>query len=314
MALALKLKLKTGLKQQIEQEDKKGGNDPRFLNFYDLKDNEKMEILFVPDVNGELWAKFKKHGPNLKVRGTGAIRCAYESSGDNCPACKQGFEYLDIAKETNDKAYKDEAKKWFAREYTLMSCIVLDAPMEILESPDHNQVKLIYVPYAIESKIKESITEGVLDENELCQTPFFIKKTKNGGGYADYSTSYFGRKEVTEDQLAFFEDKKVEQFDYNDLDVIPKATTEAEVAEWLEKAIAAVDAAANGATEEAPKGRQETRQEPRQETRRPAPAKADPEPDMTEEERNMGEAQEEEAPEEPKKTTSSLRDRLSRLK
>lgn len=318
--IGLKLKLKSNLKKQIEDESSKGGNDSRFLNFYDLKDNEKMRILFVPDETGELWAKFRKHGPNLKVRGTGAIRCAYESSGDTCPACAKGFELLDLSKETEDKAYKDEAKRWFARDYTLMSCIVLESPFEVAESPDHNQVKLMYVPFAIEKLIKEAITEGQIDEDELCRTPFWIKKTKNGGGFADYSSSYFARKAVEDEELAFFDDQKVEQFNYETLDLIPAATTEQEVQEWLDKAIDVVergDSKEDKEKDEAP--RRETRREPEKRTApKPTPSdEIDEDTDRMGENRTVaGGVDSEAGQEEPEKParSSSLRDRLANLK
>lgn len=317
MSIGLKLKLKSNLKKQIEEESQKsGGNDARFLNYWDLKDGEKVKVLFVPDVAGELWAKFKKHGPGLKTRGTGAIRCAYESAGEDCPACQKGFEFLDLAKETEDKSYKDEAKKWFAREYTLMSCIVLESPFEVSEATDHNQVKLIYVPYAIEKLIKEAVTEGQLDEDELCHTPFFIKKTTNQGGYADYSSSYFARKQVADDELAFFDDQVVEQFDYKTLDVIPPVTTTEEVSEWLEKAEEAVAKAAkddsgSSRSKKADAEKEEPQRPRRQETARQTreePASEDKHADVDDGEPE----QEEEAPAPAK--SGGLRDRLAKLK
>lgn len=306
--LNLKLKLNGSLKKKIEDEDSKsGGNDPRFLNYYDLKDNEKIKVLFVPDVNGEIWAKYKKHGPNMKQRGIKSIRCSYESSGEPCAACEVGFENLNLSKETNDKAYKEEAKKWFARDYTLMSVLVLETPIEIKESSDKNEVKLFLVPFAVEKLIKEAITEGVIEEDELCSTPFFIKKTTNGGGFAEYSNSYFARKAVTDDELAFFEDRKVEQFDYTNLDVVPDATTSAEMVEWVEKARAVLDG--GSASDDNKEDKKES--EPKKEV----PKK---ESEIDEEgERHMGEGRVEEKEQEqenaPRSSGSSLRDRLKKL-
>jgi hypothetical protein len=312
--IGLKLKLKTNLKKQIEDEStRSGGTDNRFLNYWDLKDSEKVKILFVPDTNGELWGKFKKHGPSLKLRGSGSVRCAYESSGDTCPACQHGFGLLDLAKETEDKAYKDEAKRWFARDYTLMSCIVLDSPFEVNEHTDHNQVKLIYVPFSVEKTIKESITEGQLDEDELCRTPFFIKKTKNAGGYADYSTSYFNRKQVEDDELSFFDDLVVEQFDYSDIDVIPPASNDAEVQEWFDKAYELDQKGDSKGGDKEP----EKAPEPRKTVNASRPVKTTPEPktEIDEEEGSMGETpREDEPPADAPKKSSPLRERLNSLK
>lgn len=254
----LKTKLKQNLKKDIEKEAAGGNNsDKRFLNYYDLKDGEKMSVLFVPDVNGEFWTKFSKHGPNLRVPGADgkpravrvpAINCSYKSSGEDCPVCQKGFDNFSLAKDTGDKAYKEEGKRWMSRDYTLVSCIVLESPMDIIADDKGNQVKLMYLPYAIENIVREAITEGQVEEDELCSTPFIIKKSKNGGGFASYENSYFARKQVADEELEFLEDMVVDQFDYLTLDTVPKNTTTEEMVEWLETAEEAYEKAVNGAS------------------------------------------------------------------
>lgn len=250
----LRTKLKANLKKSIEKEQA-GGRDNRFLNFFNLSDGEKMTVLLVPDVNGEFWSKFSKHGPQLHimdgkqrrgVRGAGAINCSYKSSGEDCPACQKGFDLLNLSKETGDEHYKNEAKKWFSKDFVLVQCIVLDSPIEVTASDDGNQVKLMYLPHNIEKIIKENITEEQIDEDDLCRTPFVIKKTKNQGGMADYSTSYFKRNTINDEDLDFLEDMKVEQYDFSNLDLVPSASTTEEVQEWLDKAEEAYDKALNG--------------------------------------------------------------------
>lgn len=307
MALNLKTKLKNNLKNKLENE---GGNkkDTRFLNYYDLKEGEKMKVLILPDTNGELWSKFKLHGPNLKLPKAGKVNCAYTSSGDDCPACKVGFEYLNLEKETGDKAYREEAKRWFGKDYTVMSVLVLEAPFDVDESPDGNMVKLMYVPYAIENKIKEAIVEGQIEEDELTSVPFYIKKTKNSGGWAEYVNSYFDRKPVTDEELSFFEDFKVEQFDYTNLDVIPAATTTSEVQEWLDKAMK-LDEANN--SDDSSDKEEETPKKTEKKVEQKMSEKA-PEPEPEEEES----VEEEESSEEEGETTagSSLKERLASLR
>lgn len=240
--MAINLKLKANLKEQIEKENT-SGKDTRFLNYWDLKEGEKMSVLFLPDASGEkLWEKFSKHGPNLNVSGVEHINCARTSNADTCPACQKAFDLNNLANETGDESYKKEAKRWFPKHYTLVQCIVLESPMDIAESPDGNQVKLMYLPYGIEKVIKEAVVEEQVQEEDIPSTPFIIKKSKNQGGWASYDNSYFARKEVTDDELAFFDDMKVEQFDFSEIDVIPAPTTEAEVQEWLDKVEAKVEA------------------------------------------------------------------------
>lgn len=311
----LKLKLKGNLKEKIEKESTRGGSDPRFLPFYDMKDGTKMRVLFVPDVNGELWTKAKKHGPNMKVRGLKAIRCLHDATGEKCPACEKGFDLLNLSKETNDSSYKEEAKKWFARETTYMSVLVLDSPIEIPESPNKNEVKIFAVPFSVEKIIREAITEGQVDESEICSTPFYIKKTTNGGGFADYSSSYFDRRPVTDEEMEFFEhpDIVVEQYDYENFDVVPAAPSSEEMRDWILEASKALSGSEE--KEEAPRSQRETPERNQERTSRRE------EPEMTEEERYMGEGRSQQdrspEPEEKKETApskpSSLRDRLSNL-
>ncbi len=335
----LKLKLKSNLKQSIQDEGNSKKKDTRILNYYDLKFDEKMRVLFVPDVNGELWLKFRKHGPNLDLRGAGSIRCLHEATGEPCEVCQRGFEYLNLEKETGDKSYKDEAKRWFAKDYTHMSAIVLESPMEIQESPDKNEVKIFLVPFSIEKKIKEAINEGQLSEDELCQTPFVIKKTKNNGGFAEYSSSYFERRGLEDGDLDFLDDLVVEQFDYTEIDLLPPVPTEEEIDAWLEKAVE-LDEKKSGSTddddglstqsqsrgrerapsrERAPAREPETVREEKTESREEktesrsrvtsrAPSREEEEPEAR---------REPEAPAEEAKTPAgggSLRDRLSRIK
>lgn len=234
-----KLKIKKNLKEQIEKEGSGGHEkDTRILNYFDMDFGQKMQVLIVPDPNGELWNTFKKHGPNMNVRGLPSIGCLNDgNNGGDCPICQKAYDNLDLERETGDKGYRDIAKKWFPRESRIMNVVVLDSPVTINESSDGNQVKLMYVPRAIEVMIKEHITEGVLTPEDLVSTPLIIKKTKrNDGGMADYGSSMFARKTVEDDVLAVFDDFVIEPFDLFTVDIVPKEPTTEELSAWIEKA------------------------------------------------------------------------------
>lgn len=243
MSVLSKFKVRKDLQQQIEKEDtSSGGNkkDDRFLPYYDLKFGEKVKVIIVPDTEGNIWKKFSAHGPNLKVRGTGTVACRYKNDNEECPICQKGFDLLQQAKDTGDDKYKDEAKRWFAKDTTIMSVLVLESPFDVPISPDQNEVKLMYVPYAIEGLIKNALAEGQLDVDSLLSTPLCIKKTVKKGtkDTPDYTSSYFDyRSPVTDDEMSVFEDSVVEQYDYSDLDVIPQTPSLDDAEEWLEKAV-----------------------------------------------------------------------------
>ena len=232
-----KFKLKKNLAEEIKKEEQ-GGKDNRFLPYYNMKEGEKVKILIVPDVNGNLWKKYETHGPSLKLRGVKPLLCRHRHGGGDCPVCQKAYDLLDQSKSAGDESLKDEAKRWFPKSTTIMSVIVLDAPFDYPASDDHNEVKLMYVPYAVEALIKNALAEGQIDEDSLTTTPLFIKKTKNKGGQAAYDNSYFDRKEVSEAELAVFEDDDlvVEQFNFDELDLIPELPTLEFSEEWLAEA------------------------------------------------------------------------------
>lgn len=238
-----KLRLKKDLKQQIEKEDTGRKTDNRFVPYSAMKFGEKMSLLIVPDSNGELWHRYYKHGTNLGVRGLEYPACAYRSSGEECPSCLKAFGLKDLEREAKaagdekaENAYKKEAQLWFPKEYCVMSVLVLNSPVEVPDTPDENQVKLMYVPVAVQKLITTTIKEGILDLEELTSTPLILKKEKNQNGSADYSQSYFARKPITDDEVAFFDGMVVEPYNYSDIDLTPEPTTTAEIEEWLELA------------------------------------------------------------------------------
>lgn len=238
----LKLKIKQDMTKEVEKSGR-GGTDGRFLNYFDLKFEEKIKILFVPSKDGDFWIKYHKHGPNLDIRGIDSIDCPWKTSGDDCPACQRGFDLIEEAKEVGGKdtpegkALYDEAKQWFAKDYTLTQCIVLESPIDINQDKEGNQVKLFGLPYAVEAQITEDIKEGKISSDDLCTYPFVIKKTKNQGGQASYQHSYFDlRNPITDEDLEAFDDLVVEPFSADDIrDIIPAPATTEDVEEWLVK-------------------------------------------------------------------------------
>ena len=339
--LLKKKKKKKSLKDQIAAEQSTGKKkDLRMLNYYDMKDGDKMTVLLVPFEEGELWYKERIHGPNLKhkgesIRGVGGINCSYASSGEECPACQVGFDLLNMEKETGDKSFKEEAKKWFARNRTFAQVIVLETPVEIQQDETHNEVKLWLVPYGIEKMILNTIQEGIVPEDEIFMTPLVIKKEGGTGGvFANYDNSYFARKPVDDETLEAFDDLVVEPYSIESLvgDVFAAPTTTKEVQEWTDKAedlyMTATGQADDSDDEEddTPPPRKTRKVDDEEEEApkakssvasrlgaRTAPKKEEPAYDE-DVPVDLGN-QEEEQEEAPKaKPTSSIRDRVSRLK
>lgn len=239
-SLKNKLKIKTGIKKQIEKENSGNKQDMRILNYFDLKDNERMRVLFVPsEGDGSLYYKWRMHGPRLGIRGVKPIRCMDEANnGRDCPMCQQAFSLLEEGKEDGNDydTYKEEAKKWFPKDYTLSQCVVLDSPMEINEDDSGNIIKLFYMPWSVEEKIREGILEGVVDEEDVCFQPFVIKNTKSGK-FNNYKNSYFVPKMVDEDTLEALDDFTAEPYDLPNVDIVGSVPTQEESEKWLEETI-----------------------------------------------------------------------------
>jgi len=226
------------VKKDQEQKAKKNSGDKRFLNYFDLEFGEKMTIRLLPDGgdSGEYYLEYSTHGPNLKTRGVKSIACSYMSSGEDCPACGKSFDFY------ND-GDKTEAQKWRRKETHIGQCLVIDSPIEIDECEDSNPVKLMYLPWGMLEQIKEAIMEGQVDDP--MDVDFVIKKTKNQGGYADYSKSYFVKtvEPLDDEILDAFDNGEMSLYDLSE--ELPAPTTTEEVAAWLEKTEEIVSKAGN---------------------------------------------------------------------
>ncbi len=231
MALT-KHKLKKQILEKTLNKTEHGGgrreDDPKILPYYKLDTNEKMEVMFVPYEDGDLFKHFKKHGPNMGVASVGSVDCIYHSRGESCPACAKGFSYVKDGKGT------PMSKKWMAKDYYVAQVVVIDCPFDIPELEDGNQVRIFYMPFAVMEKIKESYAEGIVEDPT--EHVFVIKKTTNQGGNASYANSFFRPQPAGDEIYEAFGDAVVEIHDLYDADIAPAEVTVDEVAEWVEKA------------------------------------------------------------------------------
>lgn len=224
------------LKLKEEEEEKKkrrgGKSDKRFLNYFDLGDDQTMTVRFLPDASGEdIFVSYSEHGKELWDKGVKErISCASTSMGEKCPACSYSYQLY----QSGDK---DGAKDWRRKESFLSQVLVIESPIEINQSEDGNIVKLFNMPFAIKEIIVESILNQIIDDPTAHD--FVIKKTKNKGGFAEYGKSFF--KPKTTDLPANVEAMldKVTLFNLSEL--VPAPASAAQVQEWLSAAQQIVD-------------------------------------------------------------------------
>ena len=144
----LNLKLKTSLKSVIENEEKSAGSskkDPRYLNYFEMKEGQRMEVLFLPCASGESsWATDHVHGPRAKVgqqriRGVAPIACSRMMSGEKCVICDEMFAKYQAGD-------KEAGNRLQVTERTTAQVLVISSDIEVLYPEDGNVVKFFNVP------------------------------------------------------------------------------------------------------------------------------------------------------------------------
>lgn len=330
MSLKNRMKVKTDLIKAIEDEEKGNSkDDKRTLNYWDLKFGEKMSVLFVPDTEGNIWRKYRRHAAPKGIYGLESVGCSGKST---CPICQKGFDLFKVAKETELKADKDYAKLFMPNEKTFTSVIVLDSPCDINIDEAENDVKIFYLPFAVEKIIRESLVEEQVTTDNITATPFVIKKTKNQGGKPAYDSSYFARDELTDAEFEELDEAlNIEQYDFEAMDFLPVAVDDEAAEAWYEALIVKVEEAAN---KDANKGKAKAdktsvanrlgRGKPSTKDESPAPSDPDDEQDFDEDvpddhasrDEREAEEQEQEDEEAPARrpTSSGLRDRLRTIR
>lgn len=145
-----------------------------------------------------------------------------EMYGDNCPILAEVRPWY------KDESLKETANKYWKKRSYLFQGFVRQNPLEEDKTPT-NPIRRFIISPQIFTIIKSSLMDPEMDElptDYLRGLDFNIKKTSKGG-YADYSTSNWARKESA---LTEFEQNAIETNGlYNLADFLPKKPTEAEL-------------------------------------------------------------------------------------
>ena len=157
-----------------------------------------------------------------------------EMYGDNCPVLAEVRPWY------KDDSLKDMANKYWKKRSYLYQGFVRVNPMGDDQTPT-NPIRRFIISPQIQTVIKSSLMDPELEELPTDYNrglDFNIKKTSKGG-YADYSTSTWARKEspLTESELAAIEAHGL----FNLKDFLPKKPSEAELRVIKEMFEASVD-------------------------------------------------------------------------
>jgi len=216
-------------RKRQQQKKEKGKGDPRFLNYYELKEGETMTIRILPDGgdNDEsFFAEYAVHEGNQEI-GVKTVPCA-NNWGERCPICAKSYELYQDGDDTS-KAFRKNTKY-------IAQCVVVDSPIEINENPDGGIIKLIHMPFQMYDVAVEGIMNGTVEDPFDLEdgNMFVIKKTKQGK-YNRYDKSYWQAKPsmVPEEILVELVKDENELLDLSTL--IPDSVEMSALEEWLDK-------------------------------------------------------------------------------
>ena len=232
-----------------EQEDRKGGGntsggDNAIYPHWNMSEGSEAVLRFLPDKYPEN-VFFWKERLMIKLPFPG-IKGQTDSRPVtvNVPCMEMYGETCNILNEVRgwfkDKSLEDQGRKYWKKRSYIFQGFVTDNPIKDDETPSNPVRRFIIGPQIFQ------IIKGALMDPEMEDLPtdyargvdFRIKKTSKGG-YADYSTSQWSRREraLTDEEKSAIETNGL----YNLNDFLPKKPSDVEVKVMQEMFEASVD-------------------------------------------------------------------------
>jgi hypothetical protein len=233
------------------QENKNQNNGPRTQSdnaiypHWNIAEGSTASVRFLPDADESnewgFWVERQiiklpfngvKGDPNVKQL-TVQVPCV-EMFGENCPVLAEVRPWY------KDETLKDIASKYWKKRSYLYQGFVRTNPMGDDQTPS-NPIRRFIISPQIHAIIKASLMDPELENiptDFVSGLDFNVKKTTKGG-YADYSTSNWARKEtpLTEAELAAIDVHGL----FNLKDFLPKKPSQAELNVIKEMFEASVD-------------------------------------------------------------------------
>ena len=233
-----------------EQEDRKGGGnqqsggDNAIYPHWNMAEGSEAVLRFLPDADPENVFFWKERLmiklPFAGIKGqtdsrpvTVNVPCM-EMYGETCPVLSEVRGWF------KDPSLEDQGRKYWKKRSYIFQGFVADNPISEDSTPDNPIRRFIIGPQIFQ------IIKGALMDPEMEELPtdyargvdFRIKKTSKGG-YADYSTSQWSRREraLTDEEKAAVDSHGL----YNLNDFLPKKPSEVEVKVIQEMFEASVD-------------------------------------------------------------------------
>ena len=230
--------------QETKSSGNQGGGDNAVYPFWNLKEGQEALVRFLPDgdsSNTFFWVEramiklpFSGVKGETDSRPTQVQVPCVEMWGETCPVLSEVRGWF------KDKSLEDMGRKYWKKRSYLFQGLIVEDPLKEENTPENPIRRLIIGPQIFQ------IVRAALLDPEIEDLPtdyvhgldFRIAKTSKGG-YADYSTSKWGRRERALNNSDVEAINKVGLFNLKDF--LPKKPTDVEMKVIKEMFEASVD-------------------------------------------------------------------------
>jgi len=221
-----------------------GGGDNAIYAHWNIKEGDTAKLRFLPDANTDntfFWVERNMINlPFAGVKGSAdskpvvvQVPCV-EMWGEACPILAEVRTWF------KDPSLEDMGRKYWKKKSYLFQGFVRENPITDDQTPE-NPIRRFIISPQIFNLIKAALLDPELENlptDYQGGLDFIITKTSKGG-YADYSTSKWSRKESALDAT---ESGAIEQYGLHNLsDFLPKKPSEVELKVMKEMFEASVD-------------------------------------------------------------------------
>ena len=244
--MATLAEIRAKLQQSSQQSSNSGGNDNQIFPHWNIAEGQTATVRFLPDGdtnNTFFWLERAMiRLPFAGIKGetnskpvTVQVPCM-EMWGETCPVLTEVRPWF----KASDKALEEMGRKYWKKKSYLFQGFVVDSKYQEDKTPE-NPIRRFIIGSQIFNIVKNALMDSEIEElptDYVRGLDFKIVKTAKGG-YADYSTSNWARRERA---LTAEEKAAIEQYGlFNLRDFLPKKPTEVEIKVIKEMFEASVD-------------------------------------------------------------------------
>lgn len=238
--------IRAKLQQSSQQSSGSGGTDNQIFPHWNIQEGQTATVRFLPDGdtnNTFFWLERAMiRLPFAGIKGetnskpvTVQVPCM-EMWGETCPILTEVRPWF----KANDKALEEMGRKYWKKKSYLFQGFVVDTKFQEDKTPE-NPIRRFIIGSQIFNIVKNALMDSEIEElptDYVRGLDFKIVKTSKGG-YADYSTSNWARRERA---LSEQERAAIEQYGlFNLKDFLPKKPTDVEIKVMKEMFEASVD-------------------------------------------------------------------------